>query len=66
MQKPVDERRIPDRRLIELFPSHGRANDGKDARADHRANAQRCQRPWPERLFEAVFRRLGVADELVD
>ena len=51
---------------FELLAGDGRADDGEDARADHRANAQRGQRPRAERLFERVLRLLRVADQLVD
>ena len=37
----MEQRGIPDIRQIEFLAGHGRADDGKDARADNRSNAQR-------------------------
>ena len=47
-------------------PGDGRADDGKNARADNCADAERGQRPWPERLLQRVLGFFRVADQLID
>ena len=51
---------------IELLAGNRRADDREDARANHGADAQRGQRPRPERLLEPVLGLFRVADQLVD
>ena len=66
MDQVVEQRRINNRRRVELLPGDSGPNDREDARTDNRPNAQRCQRPWPKRLLQPLFRQFGIADELVD
>ena len=58
----VDQRRIHHAGCVEFLAGHGRADDGEDARADDRADAERGQRPRPEGLLEPV---LGSSDSLI-
>ena len=62
----VGQRRVDDAGGVELLAGDGRADDGEDARADHRADAQRGQRPRTESLLERVLGFFRVPDQLVD
>ena len=62
----VRQRRIQHASRVELLSRDRRPNDREDARANHRANAQRGKRPRPERLFQRMLGFLRVADQLVD
>jgi hypothetical protein len=57
---------VENARRVELLAGYGRANDGKDAGADDRADTQRRQRPRTEGLPEAVLWFFRVPDELVN
>src|SRR5260370_23277743 len=48
------------------LPGDRGADNGKNTRPDHCANAQRYKRPWPQRFFEPMFRLFGVGNQLVD
>ncbi len=60
------QRRVHHAGCIELFARDGRANDGKNARADDRTDPERRQRPRTEGPLEPVRWLFRVADELVD
>jgi len=62
----VAERGVENAGGIELLAGDGGADDGKDTRADDGADAERGQRPRPERLLERVLRFARVADQLID
>ena len=62
----MDQRRIGDAGGIELFTGNRRADYGEDARANHRPDAKRGQRPWPEGLLQGVLRLCRVPDQFVD
>ncbi len=62
----VDERRVGDGGVGQLLAGDGGADDGEDARADDRADAERGERPRPEALLQRVLGFFRVADELVD
>ena len=65
-QQVMNQRRVADRGHGELLPRHGRADDGEYPRPDHRSDAQRGQRPRPQRLLQRVLRLLRFRDQLVD
>jgi hypothetical protein len=54
----IKNRRIQNRRRIELLAGNRRSDDGKNARANDRTNAERRERPGAECLLEAVLGRL--------
>ena len=58
MHDVVGKRGVQDGRGIELLPGDRSADDGKDAGADHGADAQCGQRPRAERLLQPMFRLL--------
>ncbi|HEX4030508.1 MAG TPA: hypothetical protein VHX20_09095 [Terracidiphilus sp.] len=62
----IGQRRVKHARGVEVLTGYGGANDGEDARANDRADAQRRERPWPEGLLQAMFGRVRIPDELVD
>ncbi len=62
----VQQRRVADIGRVELLPGHGGADDREDARADHRADAQRGQRPGSEGLLQRVSGLFRVPDQLID
>jgi hypothetical protein len=66
MHDVVGQRRVEDGRGIELLPGDGRADDGENAGANDRSDAQRGQRPWPEGLFQPMFRLLRIGNQLVN
>ena len=47
----VEQRSVEDRRGIEFLSGNGRADDGKDSRADYGADAERGQRPRSQSLL---------------
>jgi hypothetical protein len=62
----IEQRRVKDRRGVELLAGNGRADHSENSGADHRADAQRSQRPRSKRFLEPVFRLFRVRDQLVD
>jgi hypothetical protein len=58
MNQIIENRRVQDRRRIELLARNRRPDNGKNTGANDGANTERSQRPGPERLLEAVLRRL--------
>jgi hypothetical protein len=66
MHDVVSERAVEDGSGIELLPSDGGADDGKDSRANDGANPKPGERPGTEALLEPMFCLLGVGDQLVD
>ena len=62
----VNEGSVCDGGVGKLLAGDGGADDGEDARTDDRADAERGERPGPERLLQRMLRLLGVADELVN
>ena len=66
VQDEVDDRRaLPVSQLGRVAADSG-ANDREDTGADDRADAQSCQRDWPKRLVQRVFRPLRFSDQFVD
>ena len=65
MNHVIKNRRVEDRRSIEVLAGHGRADHGEDAGANHRANAQRGQRPGAQGFLEAGLRALRVRDKFI-
>ena len=66
MDDVVGERRIQDGWGLEFLSGNGGSDNGEDSGADDRADAQRRQRPGPERLFQPMFRLLRLGDQLVN
>jgi hypothetical protein len=66
MHDVVGQGSVQDGRGVEFLPGNGSPNDSKDAGANDCADAQRCQRPWAEGLFQPMFRFLRVGDQLVN
>ena len=66
MHDVVGQRRVQDGRGIEFLPGNGGADDGENAGANDRADAQCRQRPGSEGLFQTMFRFLRVGDQLVN
>src|SRR5215467_3673417 len=66
VQKIVEQRRVEDRRGIELLPGNGGPNDREDSGTDHRADAESSKRPWPEGLLQAHLGVFRFGDQLVD
>ena len=62
----MDEGSVCDGGIRKLLAGDGGADDGKDARADNRADAERGERPRPKRLLQRVLRLRRVADKLVN
>ena len=58
MHDVVGQRRIEDRRGIELLTGDCGADDREDSRSDDRADSQRRQRPRAKRLLQSMFRLL--------
>jgi hypothetical protein len=51
MNEVVEDRRVQNRAGIEFLPGDGRPDDGEDAGADDRTDAERRQRDGTERFF---------------
>ncbi len=66
LNQVVEQRGVFNARHIELLAGHGGADDGKDAGADDRSDAQRGQRPWPQGLLEGVLGLFRLLDQLID
>jgi hypothetical protein len=66
MNKVIRERRVQNGRGIEFLSGDCGAHDRKDAGANHGADAQRGQRPRPERSLQPMFRRFRLGDQLVN
>jgi len=62
----IDQRRFEWVRDGGLAARDCRPDDGEDAGADDRADAERRERPRPEGFLQLVFRILGIRDQLVD
>jgi hypothetical protein len=62
----VQQRGIADRRSVKVLAGHGRADHRKDPRPDHRANAERGQRPRPQRLAQGVAGFFRIPDQFID
>ena len=62
----IRKRRIENARSVELLPGNSRPDNGKDPRADHRADTKSRQRPRSQRLFQAMVGVLGVRNEFID
>lgn len=54
----VQQRRIQDGGGVELLPGNSGADDGEDAGANDRADAESGEGDGPKRLFQRVFRTL--------
>src|SRR6185437_1798624 len=66
MDQELQQRRVQDGGGVELLARNRGADDGEDARADHRANAERGEAPGSERLLQPVLRLLGIGNQLVN
>jgi hypothetical protein len=62
----MNERGVADGGRVELLPGHRCADNGEDARADDGSDAERSERPGPERLFERVFGFFRLADQFIN
>ncbi len=62
----IEQRRVQNRGGVKLFSRDGSADHGENSRTDHRADAQRGQRPGSERFLQTVLGKLRVADQLID
>jgi len=62
----VERLRMQNRRRLEIFSSSGRSRENENSRANNRADAERRQRPWAQRLAEPVLRVLRLRDQFVD
>ena len=62
----VERLSMEDGGRLEVFSSRRRARENKDSRTDDRADAERCQRPWPQRLAKPVRRILRLRNQFVD
>ena len=50
----VENLRVQNRRSLEVFSGRRRAGQYENARADHRADTQRGQRPGAQRLLQPM------------
>ena len=57
---------VQDRRNFEMLASGRGPGKNKYPRPDNRANAERSQRPRPQRLAKAMLGLVGLGDQLVD
>jgi len=48
------------------LPGNGSADDCKNSRADHSANAERSERDGTKRFFQTAVGVLGVGNQLVN
>ena len=62
----VQHLRVQDGRRLEIFSRGRGAGEHEYARADNRADAERGQRPRPERFLETLPGLVGIRDQLVD
>ena len=62
----VERLRVQNRRCLEILSSRRRPRQDKDSRANNRADAERRQRPRPERLAQTVRRIVRFRYQLVD
>ena len=62
----VERLRMQDGRRLEIFSGRRRACKNEDSRTDDGTDAERRQRPRPERLTEPGFGVLRVRDQFVD
>ena len=62
----VERLRVQDRRRLEVFSRRRRSREHKNSRANNRADAQRRQRPRPQRLTEPVLWMVRFRDQLID
>jgi hypothetical protein len=66
MHDEIGQRRVQDRRGIELLACDGGPDHGEDAGPNDRANAQGGQRPRAKGLLQPMFRLLRLGDQLVN
>jgi hypothetical protein len=62
----VGDGSVEDRGGVELFAGDGGADDGKDARADNRADTEGGERDGTESFAERVLRLAGLCDQFVN
>ena len=62
----VERLRVQNRWRLEIFSRRRRPRQHENSRADNRADAQRCQRPRPQRLAQPVRRIVRFRNQLVD
>jgi hypothetical protein len=51
---------------LEFLACDGRADNGKNAGADDRADAERCEAQPAERLFQPEFGAFAIGNELIN
>ena len=66
MHDEIGQRRVQDRRGIELLAGNGGPDHGEDAGTDDRTDSQGGQRPRAKGFLQPVFRLLRLGDQLVD
>ena len=62
----IQQRRVEDRRSVELLTSDRRADHREDAGSNHRANAQSGERDRAQGLFQPSLGLLRIRDQLID
>ena len=62
----VCQRRVEHAGSVKLLARDRCSDHREDAGADNGSDAERGQRPGPERLFETMLRFFRVADQLID
>jgi len=62
----IEQRRVQDGRGVELLPGDSGADDGENARADNRSDAQRGERPRAEGFLQPMLGLLRFGDQLVN
>ena len=62
----VERLRMQEGRRLEIFSRRRRSRKNENSRTDDGADAERRQRPRPQRLTEPVLRVLRLRDQFVD
>jgi hypothetical protein len=65
VHEQIQHLRFVERRVAMLAGRRG-AGERKNPRANDRSDPQRRQRPWSQRLFEAMFRMFRIRDQLIN
>jgi hypothetical protein len=66
IDKKIEDLRVKNRRRREVLARGRSARKNKKSRADDCADAERRQRPRPERLAQAVLGLVGLSNQFVD
>ena len=62
----IERLRVQERRRPEIFSGCRRSRKYEDSRTNDGADAERRQRPWPQRFTEPVLRVLRLRNQFVD